>query len=145
MQAHSSFHAHIITGCVLDAGHGPRHWWYTPELYGEGSKVPLKCFKGFREVHAQIWILEQLCWRTSWEGIWLGRFQGKKTNWEAGVAVTQVEMLLACMGAKNGMWDMREKWWVSYLDGKLGKILWIAYRRWSRYRNEIWCKSFWLE
>lgn len=34
-------------------------------------------------------------------GIQVRRFQGKKTNWGAGVAVTQVETLLACMGAKK--------------------------------------------
>lgn len=50
----SSFHAHIFTEYVLDASHGPRHWRFTPKLYGEGSRVPLKYFKWFREVHAQI-------------------------------------------------------------------------------------------
>lgn len=43
------------------------------------------------------------------------------------------------------MWDNeKEKWWMSYLDGKLDKMSSITYVSWSRYRNKTWCESFCL-
>lgn len=142
-----SFHAQICTGCVLDASHGPRHWWYRPELYCQGRSYHRSVLKvqggacwdlNFRT------IVLAMVQRTSWR---VFRYVDFKVRKPTGRLVWQSPRWRCCwlVWGLRRMWDNeREKWWMSYLDGKLDKISWISYVSWSRYRNKTWCESFCL-